>query len=49
VIGSGKQRLSSGRVRNMLADEASIIPIPTGREEPSSNTPNVCKILGRWG
>jgi hypothetical protein len=49
VVGSRKQRQSRSCVRNVIADEAMIVPIPTRLEEPSSDTPDVCEILGGCG
>jgi hypothetical protein len=40
--------LKTGRtVRDMITDEVMVVLIPIRGKEPSSDTPDVCEILGR--
>jgi hypothetical protein len=49
-VSTGLTLEAGGWVRHMTPDEGVVAPIPTRREETSSNTPDVCKILiGWWG
>jgi hypothetical protein len=45
-VSPATQGFTRGWIRQMTADETVIMSIPTRREDTSTNTPNVFKILG---